>query len=143
VATALFIKEHAVPGNLATLTGIVGGAHAGFGKGVGGLAGGIIIEGTKNTKVAFYYFGLYSFACSGVLLMFLAIGKLFFKKNIKAKPKIPDDEDNAEPFIANGTEKKIGEGDGKEVEGGALRRTSRMTDNDMVVAVKINTTNLT
>merc|ERR1719331_2998373 len=81
VATAAFIKEHAQPGTLATLTGLTGGAHAGFGKGLGGLAGGIIIEGTKNTKMAFYYFGLYSFGCAGVASIMFIIGKLFCKRS--------------------------------------------------------------
>ena len=35
VASAKFVKDNAPPGALATLTGITGGAHFGFGKGVG------------------------------------------------------------------------------------------------------------
>ena len=34
---------------LATLTGLQGGAHYGFGKGCGGLLGGIAIDATKST----------------------------------------------------------------------------------------------
>ena len=33
---------HAPPGTLATLNGLAGGAHFGFGKGVGGLVGGLL-----------------------------------------------------------------------------------------------------
>ena len=53
VASAKFVKDNAPAGCLATLTGITGGAHFGFGKGVGGLVGGVIIEITKSTKIRF------------------------------------------------------------------------------------------
>ncbi len=46
---------HAPPGTLATLTGLSGGAHYGFGKGVGGLVGGVLKETFGSTAVAFRY----------------------------------------------------------------------------------------
>ena len=44
---------HAPAGTLATLTGLSGGAHYGFGKGVGGLVGGLLKETFGSTAVAF------------------------------------------------------------------------------------------
>jgi len=46
---------HAPPGTLATLTGLSGGAHYGFGKGVGGLVGGVLKETFGSTAIAFRY----------------------------------------------------------------------------------------
>ena len=131
VATAQFIKQNAAPGTLATLTGIAGGAHAGFGKGVGGLAGGIIIEGTKNTKMAFYYFGLYSFGCAGVALIIFAIAKLFCKKSKVAEEEVTegDDDEAAVALQPNGEEKKNAVNKEEDIE------------KEMVVDVKINTMN--
>merc|ERR1712241_284786 len=66
VVSAKFARDYSPPGALATLTGITGGAHNGLGKGLGGLLGGFIIEMTKNTKMAFWYFGLFAFGCGVV-----------------------------------------------------------------------------
>jgi hypothetical protein len=44
---------HAPAGTLATLTGLSGGAHYGFGKGVGGLVGGGLKEFFGSTALAF------------------------------------------------------------------------------------------
>jgi hypothetical protein len=63
------------------LTGITGGAHFGFGKGVGGLVGGVIIEVTKSTKMAFYYFGLVSFGCGGLYGIVVNILRLVKKSS--------------------------------------------------------------
>jgi len=118
VATAKFVKDNAPPGALATLTGITGGAHFGFGKGVGGLVGGVIIEVTKSTKMAFYYFGLFSFGCGGFYGIFVGIFKIFrIKGIIKTSPRVVDreeeekEEEKTEPFLARGA------GDGNGVEG--------------------------
>ena len=131
----MFIKQHAAPGTLATLTGIAGGAHAGFGKGVGGLAGGIIIEGTKNTKMAFYYFGLYSFGCGGVALLIFIVAKLFCKRATGKQESVADvDDDEAGVALQpNGDEKKAD----------AKKADEEEMEKEMVVAVKINTINAT
>ena len=42
-------------GALATLTGLSGGAHFGFGKGIGGLVGGVIKDQYASTSFAFRY----------------------------------------------------------------------------------------
>ena len=117
VATAKFVKDNAPPGALATLTGITGGAHFGFGKGVGGLVGGVIIEVTKSTKMAFYYFGLFSFGCGGFYGIFVGIFKIFrIKGIIKTSPRVVDreeeekEEEKTEPFLARGA----GDGNGEE-----------------------------
>ena len=46
---------HAPPGTLATLNGLAGGAHFGFGKGVGGLVGGLLKD-NFGTFMAFRLF---------------------------------------------------------------------------------------
>ena len=113
VASADFLKKNAPYGTLATLTGIAGGAHHGFGKGVGGLAGGIIIEVTKSTKMAFYYFSMISFGAGTVYGVFAHL--TFYVKNRNARSRAntneqtnskardsdnDDDEvERAEPFL--------------------------------------------
>ena len=47
------LQENAPPGTLATLNGMAGGAHFGFGKGVGGLLGGILKDQLGSMAVAF------------------------------------------------------------------------------------------
>ena len=117
MAAAQFIRAHAPPGTLATLTGLTGGAHAGFGKGVGGLAGGVIIEVTKNTKVAFFYFGLFSFTCSGLLLGVLGVSRLCCKKpEKKLNSQISEEEEeNERPFLATGPNSDEGDEELKSV----------------------------
>merc|ERR1712008_356087 len=44
-------------GLLATLNGLAGGFHGGFGKGTGALIGGAIIAYTGSVAIAFRYFG--------------------------------------------------------------------------------------
>ena len=129
VATAAFIKEHARPGTLATLTGLTGGAHAGFGKGLGGLAGGIIIEGTKNTKMAFYYFGIFSFACGGAALVVLVMCKICCKFAKKEAPKQEEgDEDEGIAFETGDAEKEVS----------ADKEDKEELQSETVVAVKLN-----
>ena len=95
------------------------------------MAGGIIIEGTKNTKMAFYYFGLYSFGCGGVALIIFAIAKLFCKKSKVAEEKVTegDDDEAAVALQPNGEEKKNAVNKEEDIE------------KEMVVDVKINTMN--
>lgn len=61
VASAKYIKVFAPPGSLATMTGLAGGAHYGFGKGVGGLVGGVLKDQFSSTALAFRYFGIAAF----------------------------------------------------------------------------------
>ena len=95
------------------------------------MAGGIIIEGTKNTKMAFYYFGLYSFGCGGVALIIFAIAKLFCKKSKVAEEEVieGDDDEAAVALQPNGEEKKNTVNKEEDIE------------KEMVVDVKINTMN--
>ena len=48
MATSRYIGENAPEGLLATLNGLAGGFHYGFGKGTGGLIGGAIIAYTGS-----------------------------------------------------------------------------------------------
>ena len=70
VAAAEYIKTNAPEGTLATLTGLYGGAHNGFGKGCGGLIGGIFIEQTKSTHKAFRYFGIAAASFAALFTLF-------------------------------------------------------------------------
>lgn len=104
VISADFLLRHAPPGALATLTGIAGGMHQGFGKGVGGLAGGIIREMTKSTKIAFYYFAMFSFACGGVYGVLANIYAHCAPKMPAVKAKSSkEDPGKAEPFLLGRT----------------------------------------
>ena len=80
VASAKFVRDYSPPGALATLTGITGGAHNGLGKGLGGLLGGFIIEMTKNTKMAFWYFGLFAFGCGAIYGIILNAMRFLIRK---------------------------------------------------------------
>jgi len=84
VAAAEFIKNHAPPGLLATLTGLKGGSHDGFGKGFGGLLGGILITYTRSTHRAFWNFGVMAFVLSIVYASFVS---LFMVKRYKMKSR--------------------------------------------------------
>jgi len=113
VASAQFVRDNAPPGALATLTGITGGAHFGFGKGVGGLVGGVIIEVTKSTKMAFYYFGLFAFTCGGAYGIVVNILRLFKKTDIKTSQReeeiqeVDGEEEKTEPLLVG---RGIGDG---------------------------------
>lgn len=50
------------PGLLATLNGLIGGIHYGFGKGTGSLIGGALIAATGSTAYSFRIFGYVSAA---------------------------------------------------------------------------------
>jgi hypothetical protein len=58
VATSRYVGEKSPKGLLATLNGLAGGMHYGFGKGTGGLIGGAIIASTGSIALAFRYFGV-------------------------------------------------------------------------------------
>jgi len=121
VAAANFVKDNAPPGCLATLTGITGGAHYGFGKGVGGLIGGVLIEVTKSTKMAFYYFSLVSFGCGGFYGLVVNILRLFRKTSRNQTPTITEDkkeEEKTEPFLGGRGE---GDGDREDNEDGKIK----------------------
>jgi len=66
VASSKYIQVQAPPGTLATMSGLSGGAHFGFGKGMGGLIGGVLKDQYKNTAMAFRVFGMGAFG-AGVL----------------------------------------------------------------------------
>lgn len=125
VASAKFVKDNAPAGCLATLTGITGGAHFGFGKGVGGLVGGVIIEITKSTKTAFFYFSLVSFGCGGIYGIVVNIIRLS-KKSSKTKTlkieKEEEEEENTKPFLDS---RGIGDGSREDKDDGVLKTTKQ------------------
>ena len=118
VASAVFIRDIAPPGALATLTGITGGAHNGLGKGLGGLVGGVIIDTTKNTKTAWWYFGLFAFGFGGLYGGFVNLMRLCGRKPpVTKKDRGHDDSsedvENIEPLMVARSE---GDGGGTEAE---------------------------
>ena len=85
--------------------------------------------------MAFYYFGIYSFGCAGAALLMFIIGKLFCKRVVAKEEEADHGEDDeaAEALQTDGEEK---EADAKKVDEEEL-------EEEMVVAVKINTINAT
>jgi len=108
VGAAKFIREHAPPGMLATLTGLEGGAHNGLGKGFGGLLGGFTIEYTKSTHKAFWFFGIASGSLGLVYSAFVGLFLIRKKRcpsTIKQTREVADGGPEGEGFIKkNGTE---------------------------------------
>ena len=106
---------------------------------MGGLAGGIIIEVTKNTKMAFYYFGLYSFGCGGFVLIVMVLIKIFMRKTEKktVTQMAERDEEKEEPFLAIRHD-----GDGGEVKKQPTKVPKVVTEdelqNEMVVHSNLN-----
>ena len=49
----ILCQINAPEGTLATLNGMAGGAHFGFGKGVGGLLGGVLKDQFQSMAIAF------------------------------------------------------------------------------------------
>ncbi|XP_023340878.1 uncharacterized protein LOC111710915 isoform X2 [Eurytemora carolleeae] len=110
VGAAEFIRTRAPEGLLGTLSGLKGGCHDGFGRGFGGLVGGVLIESTKSTHKAFWYFGVSAFVCS---ILFASFVSLFMvKKNIvkrnksrnsskEEKDKVGEKDDEIKSFLGN------------------------------------------
>lgn len=106
VSAASYIKQVAPKGSLATLTGLYGGMHNGFGMGSGGLLGGILIEQTKSTHKAFRIFGIGAAVCTGIFVFYW-----FFdyqrKKNVtitKIEREAGDGDGNSKEENMNETE---------------------------------------
>ena len=49
----ILYQINAPEGTLATLNGMAGGAHFGFGKGIGGLLGGVLKDQLGSMAIAF------------------------------------------------------------------------------------------
>ena len=108
VATSRYVGENAPEGLLATLNGLAGGMHYGFGKGTGGLIGGAIIAYTGSIALAFRYFGVGA-AIFGVIYFayqfFYAGGfAKYYRESLKQENKKEDvQKETLEPFLENGT----------------------------------------
>jgi len=70
VACSKYIGEKAPTGLLATLNGLAGGMHYGFGKGTGGLIGGAIYASTGSLSIAFRYFGVAAAICGLIYFIY-------------------------------------------------------------------------
>ena len=101
VATSKYVGDNAPKGLLATLNGLAGGMHYGFGKGTGGLIGGAIIASTGSIALAFRYFGIGA-AVFGLIYVFYeyfyAGGfAIFYRDDLKEK--VQSQKETMEPFI--------------------------------------------
>ncbi|XP_023337113.1 major facilitator superfamily domain-containing protein 6 [Eurytemora carolleeae] len=88
VSQAKYIKVYAPPGTLATMTGLSGGAHFGFGKGIGGLFGGILKDQLKSTALAFRIFGIVAFGFGTAYAIFHGL----IGRKIDARVKVEMDK---------------------------------------------------
>ena len=70
VGSASYVKVNAPPGTLATLNGLSGGMHFGFGKGMGGLVGGVLKDQLGSTALAFRTFGIAGFVFGLIYAIF-------------------------------------------------------------------------
>jgi len=70
VGSASYVKVNAPPGTLATLNGLSGGMHFGFGKGMGGLVGGVLKDQLGSTALAFRTFGIAAFVFGVIYAIF-------------------------------------------------------------------------
>ena len=86
--------SNAPPGLLATLNGVVGGIHFGFGKGFGSLIGGNIISISGSTAKAYRVFGFFA----GVLTIVYFIHIRFLRKLCTRRRRNSEqaDKDNQE-----------------------------------------------
>ncbi len=108
VATSRYVGENSPRGLLATLNGLAGGFHYGFGKGTGGLIGGAIIALTGSISLAFRYFGVGA-AIFGLVYFiyeyfyvsgFATYYRPSLKKKDKTETKNPkQEEETTEPFL--------------------------------------------
>lgn len=105
VATSQYAGQRAPKGLLATLNGMAGGMHYGFGKGTGGLIGGAIIAATGSIAIAFRYFGVASAVCGLIYFSYeycYAGGFAHYYRNIKKDHEVVDDTKEdfiKEPFL--------------------------------------------
>jgi len=103
VGMARYIKMNAPPGTLATLTGMAGGAHYGFGKGVGGLVGGVLKDQLGSMALAFRTFGIASFAFGIIYALFyLLIGRSIDKKSQIERKMKESEAAKQEPLLSEG-----------------------------------------
>ena len=74
---------------MATLNGVVGGVHFGFGKGFGSLIGGNIISISGSTAKAYRAFGFFA----GVLTIVYFVYIRFLRKVCTSSRRISEQED--------------------------------------------------
>ncbi|OWF35989.1 major facilitator superfamily domain-containing protein 6-A-like [Mizuhopecten yessoensis] len=92
------------PGMSATVQGIIGGLHFGFGKGIGSIVTGQIVE-----PLGFVWtFRLYSFISVGFLILYIIINRLCLKQSTFDQTK--EAQDNAEEAtITNDGNMEVGQ----------------------------------
>ena len=69
---------------MATLTGLAGSAHFGFGKGVGALVGGVLKDQLQSTMITFRVFGVAGFVSAFLYTVYsYTLGRHLEKKMAK------------------------------------------------------------
>jgi len=105
VGSAKYIQMYAPLGALATLTGLSGGAHFGFGKGIGGLVGGVIKDQYASTSFAFRLFGITAFIFGILYAIFYFLYGSKIDKRVKEKREQEEERMKMTPFLENGQRK--------------------------------------
>ncbi|XP_060065589.1 major facilitator superfamily domain-containing protein 6-A-like [Ylistrum balloti] len=91
------------PGMSATIQGIIGGLHFGFGKGIGSIVTGFLLK-----PLGFVWtFRLFSFLSLGFLILYIFINQLGLKHSTLDQKK--DSEENAEATISNDSTVDVGQ----------------------------------
>jgi len=98
VGSAEFVKVNAPPGTLATLNGMSGGMHFGFGKGIGGLAGGVLKD-QFGLGMAFWIFGIAGFAFGIIYCLYYYTCGRRIEKRIQERQEKEREKEKLEPFL--------------------------------------------
>lgn len=101
VGGAMYVKDNSPPGTLATLSGMSGGAHFGFGKGVGALLGGLLKD-QFGLSFAFRTFGMCAFAFGVVYALFYVLYGRKSDQRQEDKKLEQMEREKLEPFLSKG-----------------------------------------
>lgn len=92
------------PGMSATIQGIIGGLHFGFGKGIGSIITGLILE-----PLGFVWtFRLYSFISIGLLVLYFIVNQLYLKQSSFNQEK-DHQENTEEPTVSTDSTLEAGQ----------------------------------
>jgi len=95
------VGSHAPPGLLATLNGVVGGIHFGFGKGFGSLIGGNIISISGSTAKAYRAFGFFAGVSTVVYFVYIKSLRKLCTGRRRQREQEDRDEQEMKSFIDN------------------------------------------
>jgi len=101
IASIQWVGSHAPPGLLATLNGVVGGIHFGFGKGFGSLIGGNIISISGSTAKAYRAFGFFAGVSTVVYFVYIKSLRKLCTGRRRQREQEDRDEQEMKSFIDN------------------------------------------